>query len=66
MTKIIRKWKDKTGVYQFGTDNKGMLHCRNVKEGVNMVMLDPCVKRKNKFYYKFINPKTSFIKFVER
>ena len=66
MIKIIRKWTDKHKKYQFGTDSDGKLYCRDLKEDVNLVCIDSCFKKKHKWYYKFINPKTNKIKLVER
>jgi hypothetical protein len=66
MVKILRKWTDKNNQYQFGTDANGTLYCKDLRENVNMVLVDNCFKVKNKWYYKFINPNTNKIKLVER
>ena len=66
MIKIIRKWFDKHQQYQFGQDDNGNLYCRDIKTSTNLILLDPLFKKKNKFYYKFINPQTQVIKLVER
>lgn len=66
MTKIIRKWLDKTGRYQYGIDENDSLYCRDMREQVNMVCTDVCYKKKEKYYYRFVNPVTGVVKLVQR
>lgn len=63
---IIRKWLSKDKRYQYGTDKKGVLYCRDMELNINLICIDPVFKKKNKWYYKFINPETKNIKLVER
>ena len=64
--KIIRKWKDRSRRYYLGYDDKGNIHCRDTKNEVNMVLIDAYFQRRNKWFYKFVNPKTKEIKLFER
>ena len=66
VVKIIRRWYDKKQAHQFGTDDQGNLYCRELKTNTNLTMIDPLFKKGTKVYYKFINPKTQKIKYVER
>jgi len=58
---IIRKWKDKTGRFQYGMDDKGNLYCRDLVKKVNLVCIDPYYKVRNHWYYVFMYPDTKEI-----
>ncbi len=66
VVKIIRKWYDKPKQYLFGVDKEGNLYCRHEETKVDLVLVDAYFKKKDQFYYKFINPVTNTVKLIRR
>lgn len=66
VVKIIRKWYDKNKVFMYGQDSEGRLYCRDLRDDTDMACVDLFFKKRGKFYYKFVHPKTKHQHFVKR